>query len=186
MPTRYDILTPSLKQLVNIELQGYVDGVNNVLLRTDPAKKLEPGVGGQTTETTRFTVYVPLLPLPASSVYIVFTFWGTMHIYENTPSTTYYYKLYTAISKTTDFNTFTDLTTEKVIGNYSRGASSTAGWYDEGAITGVLTGKVNGNDGDVLCLKLRGTSWNDLGTNTSIGLNSTNTQVAGRIVISPI
>lgn len=147
------------------------------LLTNDPTEKLEPSYQKTTTETTFFTRYVLLAFAPTQKMVLAsIRFLGTGHVYIDALSgTTYYYKLYAKLTKTADFSTFTDVTPEVQIMNYTNGGSNTAGWYDYGSISGVLTGKAQLNAGEVLLLTIRGTSYVASNQcNTAIGLNTSN------------
>jgi hypothetical protein len=159
----------------------YIDALNDFLpLRTtDPAQKLEPSAGTQTTETTRFTRYVLLSGTPVARTYYVYLrILGTGHIGVGTVSgATYYYRLYAKLAKTQNFSSFTDITAETTILSYSRGPASAVSWLDEGTISGTIAALCTLNAGEALLLVLRGTSWCSVSDYSSIGINTTNLRI---------
>jgi hypothetical protein len=164
----------------------YIDALNDFmpLRTTDPAQKLEPSMGTQTTETTRFTRYIVLTGTPAARAHYVFVqILGTGHIGVSTAwGATYYYRMYAKLAKTADFATFTDLTAETTIMSYSRGPAATTSWLDEGAINGMIAALCTLNAGETLLLVLRGTSWCSVASSNSIGINTTNLLVRAFVV----
>jgi hypothetical protein len=148
------------------------------LLTTDPAQKLEPAPSGAATETQRFVRYIILsYASTPRTVLAVINLLGTAHIYVDTPASTYYYRYYAKLVKTSDFSTFTDVTTESTVMSYSRGAATTAGWYDDGTFNAVLRAKASLDAGEALLLVVRGTSWASGTVNNSIGINTSNFKV---------
>jgi len=172
----YPILNISQNQPV------YIDPTLDFILPipTDPAKKLEPAMSNSRTEKTDFTRYILLFGRPTqASLLISIVFSGTGHIgYDGTSDTAYYY-MYAKLSKTTDLSTFTDITSETRIFNYSIYIPSTGtAWTDVGTISGRITASVTLNAGEFLVLVIRGTSRCDNGyLNTATGINSTNFKI---------
>jgi len=158
---------------------------NAPLLRSDPGEILEPETGTQTTETTRFTRRILLGYASSPRTFPAFVFiQGTGHIYVYTTITTYYYRYYAKLVKTNDFTTFTDVSSEITIMNYSRANATTAGWYDEGVASGTLYAKVSLNAGEALLLQVRGTSWSDVSTaSSSIGIKTANFRVSAALLV---
>ena len=173
----YDVLVRGAAYYV----QALLDYVP--LLTSDPALKLEPTPTAETRETTRFTRYILLAYASTPRTFLCsLAFSGTGHIYVRLLTGTYYYKMYAKLMKTSDFRTFTDITGEVTLMNYSRGAADTDGWYDEGEITGVLNAKVNMDAGEALLLVLRGTSWSNFFYETSTGINTTNLRIYATVL----
>ena len=172
----YPILNISQNQPV------YIDPTIDYILPipTDPAKKLEPSGSTSTTEKTDFTRYVLLFGRPSqTSLLISIVFSGTGHIGYNGGADTVYYYMYAKLSKTTNFSTYTDITSETQILNYSTNLSSGGtAWTDAGTISGKITSSVTLNAGEFLVLVIRGTSKCAGGyINTATGLNSTNFKI---------
>ena len=183
MPTYEDKITNILISSVNITTTTNAIYINPLadfapLGSADPSLKLEPTPGNETAETTRFTRYILLAyTSQPKNVFVTVGIGGIGHIYvDSVTGPTHYYKAYAKLVKTKDFTTFTDVTGEVTIMNYSRGSVSTAGWYDEGTIGGSLRAKTLLND-EALLLLLRGTSWVSGTVKSSIGINSTNLKV---------
>jgi hypothetical protein len=174
----YPILNISQNQPV------YIDPTLDFILPlpTDPAKKLEPSGSISTTEKTDFTRYVLLFGRPSqTSLLISIVFSGTGHIKLNTGATsdTTYNYMYAKLSKTTNFSTFTDITSETQIYNYSQTVSANSNtWTDAGTISGRINTSVTLNANEFLVLVIRGTSKNASGVaTTATGINSTNSPI---------
>lgn len=155
---------------------------NFPLLGADPAVKFEPSGGTQNTETTRFTRYVLLFGRPtATTLNVIVSVTGVGHIYEGLGSTTDvgYWYMYMKLSKTSDFTTFIDVTSEKQVYQYTETIpSNTSTWKDVGTIYGQIASKVTLNAGEYLLLVLRGSSKSGDGVaSTSIGIYSTNLKI---------
>ena len=173
----YDVLVRGAAYYVHA-LLNYVP-----LLTSDPALKLEPTPTAATSETTRFTRYILLAYASTPRTFLCsLAFSGTGHIYVRTLTATYYYRMYAKLAKTSDFSTFTDVTSEVTLMNYSRGAASADGWYDEGTISGVLNAKASLNAGEALLLVLRGTSWTSATCESSTGINTTNLRIYAAVL----
>jgi len=176
-----------------LELLGltvkYPDVMNNAfpLYASDPAQTYEPSYSSTETETERFKRYILLYATPIARVFLLHLHvFGTGHIYVDTGATTFYYKLYAKLVKTSNFTTFTDLFAEEVAMNYNCAGKGAAGWYDEGTISWGKNIAVSLNANEYLLLQLRGTSWASstaVPSNSSIGLKSTNTKIYGLIFI---
>jgi hypothetical protein len=164
-------------------ISGLVD--NAPLLTADPGELLEPTPSAVTTETTRFTRYVVLGYASSPRTFLACAFFkGTGHIFvDYLANATYYYRYYAKLVKTSDFATFTDASSEATIMNYSRANASTAGWYDEGSISGALTAKVQLNAGEALLLQVRGASWGSGNVSTSIGIKTANFRVSAVVLV---
>jgi hypothetical protein len=161
---------------------------NFPLLGNDPTVKFEPSGGLENTETTRFTRYVLLFGRPtATTLNVIVSVTGVGHIYERIGSATDtgYWYMYMKLSKTSDFTTFIDATSEKQVYQYTESISSlTDTWKDVGTIYGQIASKVTLNAGEYLLLVLRGSSKNNSNiATTSIGINSTNFKVYPTIFI---
>lgn len=174
--------TPLITPILQSHTYIYPTANNFPLLATDPALKFEPSGGIENTETTRFTRYILLIGRPvATTLNVIISVTGTGHIYERTgaASDTGYWYMYMKLSKTSDFSTFTDVTSEKQIYSYSESiATNTDTWKDIGTISGQLATKVTLNAGEYLLLVIRGSSKNSGGVaTTSIGIYSTNFKI---------
>jgi len=161
---------------------------NFPLLGADPAVKLEPAGGTQNTETTRFTRYILLIGRPTvTTLSLSITVHGIGYIYEEigTTTDTGYWYMYMKLIKTSDFATFTDVSAEKQIFQYTEPIpNSTKIWKDAGTIAGQIASSVTLNAGEYLLLAVRGSSRNTSGyATTSIGINSTNFKVYPTIFI---
>jgi len=153
------------------------------LLSSDPASKLEPAPTAATAETTRFTRYILLYATPITRTFIIHLLLDyEVHRYVDTLTGTYYYKYYGKLVKTTDFSTFTDVTTEVNFANISHSEYGTAGWYDGYAGNFRITNLVTLNAGEFLLLSIRGTSYSTIGNN-SIGLYSTKAAIRALLFI---
>ena len=173
-----------------LQSPGYVYPLfdNFPLLGADPAVKLEPVGGNQNTETTRFTRYILLIGRPTTTTLsISIAVQGIAHIYERTGtvSDTGYWYMYMKLVKTKDFATFTDVSGEIQILQYTETIPTNADvWKDTGSIVGRITTQVTLNAGEYLLLAVRGSSRNSGGVaTTSIGINSTNFKVYPTIFI---
>jgi hypothetical protein len=171
----YPILNISQNQPV------YIDPTMDYILPfpTDTTKKLEPTRTVSKTEKTDFTRYVLLFGRPSpTSLLISIIFSGTGHIgYDGGADTGYFY-MYAKLSKTTNFSTYTDITSETRILNYSNYISSEPAWIDDGTISGRITASVTLNANEFLVLVIRGTSYCSNGyLNTATGINSTNFKI---------
>jgi hypothetical protein len=171
-------ITPSVSVAYISALYDFIG-----LFTADPAETLEPATQQVTTETTSFTRYILLAfaPIPRTILANILIK-GTGHIYVDTIGATYYYKYYGKLAKTSNFSTFTDVTSETTLMNYSRSSASTAGWFDEGTISGTIIGKAQLNAGEALLLAIRGTSWASTTASTSTGLKTTNFKVYATIL----
>lgn len=173
--------SPIVTPIVQSPAYIYPTADNFPLLGTDPALKLEPEGGLQNTETTRFTRYVLLFGRPtATTLNVIVSVTGVGHIYEYTPiADTGYWYMYMKLSKTSDFTTFIDVTSEKRIYSYSENiVENTNTWKDIGTISEQIATRVTLNAGEYLLLVLRGSSKNAGGyATTSIGINSTNLKI---------
>jgi len=161
---------------------------NFPLLGADPAVKLEPVGGYQNTETTRFTRYILLIGRPTTTTLsLSIAVQGIAHIYERTGATadTGYWYMYMKLVKTLDFATFTDVSGEIQILQYTETIPTDADvWKDTGSIVGQIATKVTLNAGEYLLLAVRGSSRNSGSVaTTSIGINSTNFKVYPMIFI---
>ena len=173
-----------------LQSPGYIYPLfdNFPLLGADPAVKLEPVGGNQNTETTRFTRYILLIGRPTTTTLsISIAVQGIAHIYERTGavSDTGYWYMYMKLVKTKDFATFTDVSGEIQILQYTETIPVNANtWKDIGTIVGQIATKVTLNAGEYLLLAVRGSSRNsDSVATTSIGINSTNFKVYPMIFI---
>ena len=188
MPTYEDKITNILISSVNITTTTNAIYINPLvdfapLGSADPSIKLEPPPGTETTETTRFTRYILLAyTSQAKNIFVAVGIGGIGHIYvDSVVNSTFYYKAYAKLVKTKDFTTFTDVTSEVTIMNYSRNNASSEGWYDDGYIGGSLRAKTLLND-EALLLVIRGTSWGSGAVKSSIGINSTNLKVFATVL----
>ena len=155
------------------------------LLTADPGELLEPAPSATSTETTRFTRYVVLgYASSQRTVLACVVIRGTGHIYVDTTSyPVYNYRYYAKLVKTSDFATFTDASSEATIMSYSRAAATTAGWYDDGPVSGTLCAKVTLSAGEALLLQVRGTSWSSTDSRSSIGIKTANFRVSAALLV---
>jgi hypothetical protein len=120
---------------------------NFPLLGADPAVKLEPAGGTQNTETTRFTRYILLIGRPTTTTLsLSIAVQGIAHIYEKTGATadTGYWYMYMKLVKTLDFATFTDISAENQILQYTESIPvNTDTWKDIGTNSGSNSYKSN-------------------------------------------
>jgi len=189
MPTYNDKLVNVSLNLGNITpatSQYYISALFNFigLLTADPTETLEPSTQKVATETTTFTRYILLAFAPTSRTILAsILIKGTGHIFVDYLSgVTYNYKYYGKLVKTSNFTSFTDVSQEVTLMSYSRNNASTAGWYDEGTISGTIIGKAQLNAGETLLLAIRGTTWSTTYTQSSTGLKSTNIKVYATIL----
>jgi hypothetical protein len=185
MPWQDEVLIPVL--VLGPASAGYVNPLvdHAPLLSLDPALKLEPTPLGQWSEYTFFTRYVLLdYAKKPKSLFVAVSIGGTGHIYVDTAGVPHSYRLYAKLVRTSNFSTFTDVTTETTVMSYDRGAAATAAWYDEGAIGGALRASVDLAAGEALLLVLRGTAWgyaSGVTATVSHGINSTNLKVGASL-----
>lgn len=97
---------------------------------------------------------------------------GQGYIYVDTVAGTYYYRYYVALAKTSDFVSFTSITDEVKVMDYSRSQAPAAGWYTEGDVLGLVRAVTTLYSGEHLVLRVRGTSWCPQGGASNIGVNS--------------
>ncbi|MCS7369074.1 MAG: hypothetical protein NDF57_05130 [archaeon GBS-70-058] len=171
MPTAMGILTlPALPTKYIYPLED-----DWPTLDSDPEVKLQPPVGSQTSETTRFTRRILLLYTPvARKMFVSLVFNGSMHYYLSTATTTYHMRYYVKFVKTKDFVTFTDLTGEVQLTSGDYYGSGAGAWYDGFAFLKKYYAKLSLDADDFLLLNIRGTSWADIGADNGVGINSTN------------
>jgi hypothetical protein len=152
---------------------------------TDPVETLEPFEGTETVETTRFERYITLFGTALKrdvELYLWLT--GTGHIYVDTVTATYNYRLYIILYETENFFDFKELVSQKQILSYSRSQAASAGWVDEGEISYMGYHGFTLDARNFLVLYVRGTSWTTSDTATSsIGLKSGNFKIRGQIFI---
>jgi fermentation-respiration switch protein FrsA (DUF1100 family) len=172
-------ITPATSQYYISALYDFIG-----LLTADLAETLEPPTQKVASETTTFTRYILLAFAPApKTVLASIVIKGTGHIFvDYFANVTYNYRYYGKLVKTPDFSTFTNVTPETMLMNYSRSNASTAGWYDEGTINGAITGKAQLNAGEALLLAIRGASWSTTSTSSSTGLKTTNFKVYATVL----
>jgi hypothetical protein len=126
-----------------------------------------------TTETEMIRTYVLLYTSTRQrtlAAHVLLT--GNGYIYVDTVAGTYYYRYYIALAKTSDFVSFTSITDEVKAMDYSRSQASTANWYTEGNVFGVVRAITTLYPGENLVLRIRATSWCPHGGASNIGINS--------------
>ena len=166
------------RTIVINRLKGYAHGLDNSVPGLDPCgSDVLPSPGTQTSETERFRYhYVLVSNTGDSSAIAAIHVYGTASRYTDSANGPFYYRIYaawgvTASSPPTQPTSWTETT----ILSASSGNASSAAWYDDVTVDGVLYATVPA--GQWLWLRLRGTSWSANGGNNSLGFRKGNIAV---------